>query len=701
MALVSGPAAALLPAHAQTTALPAVTVVDTAETADGNEKTGYRSTTASRVGPLGAQSLQDTPFSINVMPEALITNIGATTPDDLFRLNPVTQLSSPQSRFFTGVNLRGFAVNSNKLVDGLPNANMVSVDLEDKERVEVLTGLSGFLYGAGNVGGTVNYVLKRPTYTRLNKVTLGYTGGENFYVHGDFGGPIDKDGKFAYRVNAVSRAGDNQMDYQSTRKSFGSAAFDWNITDRAVLQVDMSRSDYRMHGSEPYWSAAAGVQYPAAPDASRFYGQPFTYTDSQQDHLGARFKWDISDSQTLRVAVARRTSESNLIAANNTLANAAGNYTVRTSAWNYPSITNRAANLFFDQKFETGPLRHKLTLGYYGDDTEASNYRISSTGWLPLTGFNINNPTYAAQPNFGGFGPEYKASTGRNGNVIIADEIAFGEKWSALVGVNRARISNRSFNQAGAETSGYSAKDFTPTTALLFKPVPWITTYVSYMEGLEQGGTAAPAFNGVPVVNANTTMPPLASKQYEIGAKATVGGMLLTAAWFNIDKGLQYYDITNPSRPLYVQDGRQVHKGLEVTASGKVSRQWAFYGGLTAFDATVKRNKQSPALEGKTPDNVARTLIKGYAEYEVPSVPGLVLTGGAYYTGKQWADLNNTVELPGFTTFDVGARYATQVGASTLTLRLNVTNAGDRSYWLSSFYLGAPRTVVASAQLSF
>ena len=43
--------------------------------------------------------------------------------------------------------------------------------MEDLERVEVFSGLSGFLYGAGNVGGTVNYILKRPTSYYLNDVT--------------------------------------------------------------------------------------------------------------------------------------------------------------------------------------------------------------------------------------------------------------------------------------------------------------------------------------------------------------------------------------------------------------------------------------------------------------------------------------------------------------------------------------------------
>ncbi|WP_419673216.1 hypothetical protein [Aliarcobacter butzleri] len=44
---------------------------------------------------------------------------------------------------------------------------------EELERMEVLNGLSGFLYGVGYVGGAANYVTKKPTLERLTNVTVG------------------------------------------------------------------------------------------------------------------------------------------------------------------------------------------------------------------------------------------------------------------------------------------------------------------------------------------------------------------------------------------------------------------------------------------------------------------------------------------------------------------------------------------------
>jgi hypothetical protein len=57
--------------------------------------------------------------------------------------------------------------------------------------------------------------------------------------------------------------------------------------------------------------------------------------------------------------------------------------------------------------------------------------------------------------------------------------------------------------------------------------------------------------------------------------------------------------------------------------------------------------------------------------------------------------------MPGYTLLDVGLRYLVNTGGYPLTLRLNVNNLGNRRYWISSNYLGDPRTVVMSANLKF
>lgn len=685
-------------------ALPEVKIQEAASERDGVAAQGYRPAQVRQLGPLADLPLLDTPFSVHVTTSELLQNLQASKPDDAFRYNPVVQLQGPQSRFFTSVAMRGFSVGSTKRIDGVPSTTTyVNTDLEDKERIEVLTGLSGFLYGSGNVGGTINYVLKRPVYQPLARVTAGITEGSNLRVHGDFGGALDADGRLAYRLNAVAQDGDLRLDGQSLRRGLVSGALDWNLSDRLQLQFDASRSTYHMQGTEPFWDVDPGAAFPAAPDLHRAYGQPFTRTDTTQTQWGARVTWRASEALTVRTGLTQRKSDIDLIAANNLfVAGVPGRYRVQASAWDYPDVQALGGFALVDGKLQTGSLRHKLTAGWYGDHDERTPFLSSAGGWATLTSapMDIAAPTALTAPPFSITGAKYIAQRSRYGNWVLGDHVEFNAQWSALVGLTHASITDTSYNAAGATTARYGDSRTTPSVAVLFKPLEHITLYANYMESLEKGGTAPLTAGGRAVVNAGAILPPLLSKQAELGVKAELGHMLLTGALFQIDKGLQYTDTTtNPAAPVYVQDGRQVHKGVEFTASGRALPGLTLWGGVTLLDAQVTRQTSNPALQGKTPANVAEVQAKLYAEQDIAAVPGLALTGGVLYTGKQQRDALNTQQLPAYTLLDAGLRYAAKVSGKPVVWRLSVANLTDRQYWLNGTYLGRPRTVSLSAQV--
>jgi iron complex outermembrane receptor protein len=89
----------------------------------------------------------------------------------------------------------------------------------------------------------------------------------------------------------------------------------------------------------------------------------------------------------------------------------------------------------------------------------------------------------------------------------------------------------------------------------------------------------------------------------------------------------------------------------------------------------------------------------------VPGVQGLSVNGRVIRTGSAWASNANTLKLSGWTRFDVGARYRTQVSGKAVVLRANVENLTGKNVWLISgnnyLTLSAPRTVVLSATVDF
>ncbi|HTH39955.1 MAG TPA: TonB-dependent receptor, partial [Rhodocyclaceae bacterium] len=161
---------------------------------------------------------------------------------------------------------------------------------------------------------------------------------------------------------------------------------------------------------------------------------------------------------------------------------------------------------------------------------------------------------------------------------------------------------------------------------------------------------------------------------------------------------------TDPVTKIFSADGRQVHRGAEFSFAGKVSERLTLLGGFSVLDAKLTKTTNA-ALQGKTPQAVPEKLLRLYAEYALPAIPGLVLTGGVSHTGAMWADDLNTLSYPGVTTGDVGMRYVSSVAGHKTTWRVTVSNVTGKDYWTSNggsmLYLGSPRTLAASASFEF
>ncbi len=678
--------------------------VSAAGVADGSAAAGYRSETVSGVGPWQGRSLQDTPYSLNVYSEELIENLQASTPDQVYRINPTTQLVRPQhENNQPRIMMRGFTVQRSYR-DGVPDDQYNhTATMEDTARIEILNGLSGFLYGANNVGGVTNYVTKHSTAERLNQITASSLGNESWYLHGDFGGKFDADGRYGYRVNLVEQGGDSAIERQEIEKSFYSVALDGYLFEDFWAQIHAMEYSYDVNGSQTYWYFANGVSRPAAStiDNDVSWGQPWTNRWYDYNRYGANLKWQISDRLGIRAAYidnrGTRGSEStsNTLTSGNTYNQVISGVYAGGVDTLLSEQRDTGAAIYADLAFDTGAIQHKLTTGYQYSDSRQYRMSGASAANINLTGLSLSSPTVIPRPT--NVAPVSRGSLRQSShseyrNLVIGDDVAFNDQWSALLGAAYTTITQKS-------GTGYDESALTPSVSLLYKPVPRLTTYVSYIEALESGATAADLYNGVPVTNAGEVFEPLVSEQIEIGAKTELGGVALNAALFRIEKGLQYYDVSNPAAPRFVQDGRQVHEGIELTATGLLTENLSILGGFTWLDAKVEEQKQNPALEGKEPADVAEQLFKVRAEYTVPQLRNLSLSAAAIYNGSSYGDVLNTDEVPAYTLFDVGARYELDVVGKPTTLRLDVHNLANKHYWngFNGTRIGDPRTLLLSA----
>ncbi|WP_350283848.1 TonB-dependent siderophore receptor, partial [Nitrosomonas sp.] len=668
--------------------LPLMTV-STASLKQGTAEEGYRVSNVSGVGLWDERSLRDTPYSMSVVPSDLIENINAQNMEQIFKMNPLTQGEDiNRHNGVPFVTIRGFQSN-NPIYDGIPmaDANGSAVSMVEIDRVEILSGTSGFLYGGGRVGGAVNYVTKSPTDVPLRRLTFGNYGGTQFYGHADIGGKFDDQGRFGYRANLLYQGGDTAIG-EPVNQKVANIVLDGHLTDALYADVKYTYNDYRKEAPQPFFNSTGER---TAIDTSKRYSPKWASNDIESHKAYTSLRWDPSKYFTLRSAFFYQNTraKTNLVTLNQQVDRT---FIPRISSGN-PSqkYENYGGYIYLDTRFSTFAVDHKLTVGY--SSTVIDQVAIDGSYWSG-TNLSLSEIKNIPKPAWGEPSNVLSTYLGRYNNILIGDDITFNKQWSAMVGFNYATTMSRSTGFYG-NGSKYEKSALTPTVSLLYKPIEEVTTYVSYMEALERGTVVGNTYT-----NYGQVFPPLVSKQYEVGAKYDINSnLLLSTALFRIEKANQFSNLATPL-PTYIQDGLQVHNGVELVLTGKITDNLTIMGGGTLMDLSVEK-ANDPALEGKKPTNAASRMGKIYAEYALPWITGLSLTGGIYYTGERYADAANTDKIPNYTLYDIGARYTTRVLDKALTVRLNVINLTGKNYWQNAGYLGVPRTVAFSASMMF
>jgi iron complex outermembrane recepter protein len=665
---------------------------------EGRAEDGYRTSTGS-FGVLGKTTLKEVPFSLNVTPGALIENSNAHTLGDALKTNPTATVLMAPSGYtsMTRMMVRGFtAADQSETRDGLVDRSFSFPPIENVDRIEVLNGFSGFLSGFSALGGAVNYVSKRPSDQPLYSVRSGFYGGGIAFGHADIGGPVPGTGdRLGYRLNAYHEYGSTFINGSNQKRTVVSNRMEYKIRDESRVWADAWHQEYKATGLQPYFALSAGVRVPDAFDATKQYGQSWTYNKAEKTVLGAGFDAKLNDTFTLRTGYRWGTMWRQYAYVGNTL-NTNGTYTEKYTTSPRQNEVTHSAYALLDATFDTWGIGHTVTGGYTGTDY---SYDRGDDVSVTLGSSTIASPAVYANPNRRVGGTNTWQSNYLD-NYLISDRIAVTDWLSVLAGITHAAVKQRAHGTGTAiSTSNYRKTAYTPSAAVMVKPWADTTLYASYMEALVGGESTSVAT----AVNKNTVLDPSISRQYEIGAKTTLHGVDLSAALFRLDKVNSEID---PADNVFKQDGREVHQGIEFMASGRPLDNLTVGGGFTLMDARIEKAIANPALTGKIPVNVPKLQARLYAEYTLPWVPDVTLTGGVNYFGKRPVDARNTDYLDAATTVDAGLRYEPEVLGHKVSAALTVANVFDKRYWAyfrsgDGLLAGAPRVVSVSVKATW
>lgn len=689
------------PAHAQVQAQPADPgATATLPTATVVADRSGEAVKVERVsnGALGDRKAVDTPFSVNAVSSDEIQQRMAQTANDVFKYDPAVQVLGDNARtensYFSVRGIRVDMLNGTK-VDG---QNFVTWDadipLEPFEQVELLKGLSGFMYGFGSPGGIINYVAKRPTDTPLREVTIGYQTNNVWSEKVDVGGRFGNDDRFGYRINAVNEDGNTSEQGVHVRRQTFSLATDFRITPDLTWNADIMYWKRKSQGT--IFGLSFGTDtIPAASSVARNLAQPWSSHETDTLTVGTGVDYRINSDW--KTSFKYRFARQNRLNADSFLfvTDDAGNYSDTNYRWK-TAYYYQAYDAMVQGKFDTGGLKHEIVagLGYLSQVRELDNGLGGNGIFMGMN--NLYNPI--ALDEQAGVGKDYipyRDYKIQQKSVYLSDTVQITPRLSVLAGLRYNMFSQDNYSPEAVRTSRYSANPITPTAAVMFKTDDFSTAYVSYVESLEPGGSAGPT-----AANAGETFGPLKSRQYEVGFKTDRDRWGANLALFRVDKGYEYTNTSN----VFVQNGKQRFTGVDTSGWWRVARDVRLMGGVLWLH-TKTTDVDDPQVNGNRVFATPNYIVTGRVEYDTPFVPGLTLWTGAKVTGSMYVNSANTQQIPSYTTADVGARYTTRMAGKQVTVRAVLNNVFNRRYWTTTYdgfvLPAATRTFLMNASLQF
>ena len=165
-----------------------------------------------------SQRLQDVGVSVSAVTAADARQLGITQSKDIIRAAPGVLLdSSAGGSVNAQLTVRGISQSDFSSVQESPNSiyiddvylsspNAAAFTLYDLERIEVLRGPQGTLFGRASSGGLVNFIIARPTRDFTGYVEAGYSSFDDKYIEGVVSGPIAD--KVRFRISGRRETAD-------------------------------------------------------------------------------------------------------------------------------------------------------------------------------------------------------------------------------------------------------------------------------------------------------------------------------------------------------------------------------------------------------------------------------------------------------------------------------------------------------------
>lgn len=617
-------------------------------------------------------AIDDTPQSVQVLPQQLIEDQGARQVTDLYRsVSGVSQYS------YSGVTFRGFRQDE-ILYDGVrgdPFNGFAIPQLFNIEQVEVLKGPAAAVTGSGEPGGVVNYVTKKPTYHTQRRVSV--TGGNQDFVSGsvELSGSVNAEQSQRYRVGIYQDHENPSRQNTDVRNRIIDLGYAWDITNQTTVTAQLT--DIQQH------YGGARLRGVPADDQGNFLADIDWNANEASDYQDL-------DAQVYQVRVDQYLND--WLSGNVTLRYYENNETqkyhepaglVDTDSDGIPDWSkreyrdqirqNKAGSLTANLIAELGD--HTLLLGgdYYRIDEDYLYYRAREKNGV--TGLSLNDPAYGNDPaSYQLSLAKQTASESERYGVYIQDQWDITGRWNVLAGLRLDGFKDQVTDQVKNTVSEYKGTGWSYRLGSTYQISEQLHPYAVVATGfVPQNAASQAASNGGP-------FDPEESLMYETG---------LRSYWLDnaVNVNLAFYRIikenilqTDPAdTDRSVAYGKVRSQGAEIDVLADLTENWTANLSYAYNDVAVKQAYDGVAdgEDGRFA-NAPHQQLGLWTRYDIV-VLNSAIGFGADYVSKQYNQSGQIVKP--YTVFDA----SWQTHWQDWQFQLNVKNLFDKEYAVSGF----------------
>jgi len=657
--------------------------------------------------------------SSEIMKEQAITNYE----DALKNVPGIQKLWESTGRGGDGgsyYSLRGFEVQAN-IINGLPGLTNGTLDPSNIERIEVIKGPSGTLFGSSLVsyGGLINTVTKKP-YEGF--------GGEISYLTGSFGlnratvdvnTPLDDNKAVLFRINSSFQTENTFQDAGFRTAYFIAPSLSYKVNEKLSFLVNTEfMEEEKTTPSMLFLGRDSQVQFANLKELNyntdlSFYSNNLPIKNPRFS-LQAQANYKISSKWNSQTVFSRGTSKSrgyySYIYDNE---NGNGDFALWITNENSQTATTDIQQNFTGD-FKIGSLRNRIVIGadYFKRDVVfegtgyAPVYNITPQG--EIRQFDDQNPNYLTKASINKLlsteaGPDYHSKDATY-SAYVSDVLNITPTLLAM-----ASLRVDYFDTEGSvktDNDNYNQTALSPKFGLLYQPIEdKLAIFGNYMNGFKNIAPTAIYDNDGNFLRSQTFKPEHAN-QLELGVKGNLFSDKLTTT-------VSYYDINVAnlvtSNPMYsAQGGKARSKGFEFDLNAAPLKGLSIIAGYSYNDSKITKGDENNVWldQGKRPFWAGpKNLVNLWASYKF--YEGFLNNFGLGFGGNYASDnaiLDSEVTgkfiLPAYTVINGSVFY----NSNRFRVSLNVNNITNKEYFnggWSTVNPQKPRNFVASFAYKF